>query len=207
MATTDVYNLKREKVGEVDLDDAIFSVEVREHLFYEVVKSQQASKRAGTAKTKTRSEKAYSTAKMFKQKGTGRARRGSRRSPGLRGGGVVFGPQPRDYSYRVPRSMRRAALCSALSTRLAEKRLIIVEDFELPEIKTKALLEVLKRFELESALIVDGSDNIHLKKSARNLPKFKYLASGGVNVLDVLRYDHIILSRASVEAIEGALKR
>jgi large subunit ribosomal protein L4 len=207
VATIDVYNLKREKVGQLALDDTVFGVEVREHLYYEVAKAAQARSRAGTASTKTRGEIAYSTAKMFKQKGTGNARRGSRRAPGLRGGGIVFGPRPRDYGYRVPRKMRRAALCSALSGRIAEQRFIVVEDFELTEAKTKGLIEILKRFEVENALIVDASENKTLKLSARNLQKFKYLATSGVNVMDVLRYDNIIMTKSSVEEIEGALKR
>jgi large subunit ribosomal protein L4 len=207
MAQLDIYNLKREKVGKVDLDDSVFSVEVREHLYYEVVRMQQANKRQGTACTKTRGELAYSTAKMFKQKGTGNARRGSRRAAGLRGGGTVFGPRPRDFGYRVPRTMRKAALRSALSGRIAEQRVFVLEDFELPEIKTKGLIEVLRRFELKNALIVDSNTNEVLKKSAKNLKNVKFLATDGLNVYDVLKYDTLIVTKTSVEAIEGALKK
>lgn len=207
MAQLDIYNLSRDKVGTIDLDDSVFGVEVREHLYYEVVRMQQANKRQGSACTKTRAEVAYSTAKLFKQKGTGRARRGSRKAATLRGGGTVFGPRPRDYSYRVPRTMRKAALRSALSGRLAESKVFVVEDFELAEIKTKGLLAVLNRFELTNALIVDESQNENLKKSVKNLKKFKFLATEGLNVYDVLKFDTIIVTKASIAKIEGALKK
>ena len=207
MAQLDVYNLSKEKVGTIDLDDQVFGVEVREHLYYEVVRMQQASKRQGSACTKTRAEVAYSTAKLFKQKGTGRARRGSRKAATLRGGGTVFGPRPRDYSYRVPRTMRKAALRSALSGRLQEAQIFVVEDFQLEEIKTKGLLAVLNRFELNNALLVDDSSNINLKKSAKNLKKFKFIATEGLNVYDLLKFDALVVTRSSVEKIEGALKK
>lgn len=206
MAKLDVYNLSREKVGTVDLDENVFGVEVREHLYYEVVRMQMATKRQGSANTKTRAEVSYSTAKMFKQKGTGRARRGSRKAATLRGGGTVFGPRPRSYAYKVPKSMRRAALCSALSGRLKESQLIIVDDFELAEIRTKGLLEVLKRFDLTNALLVDDKGNEKLRKSARNLDKFKFVSTEGINVYDVLKYDALIVSKSSVEQIQGALQ-
>jgi large subunit ribosomal protein L4 len=207
MAQLDIYNLSREKVGTIDLDDTVFGVEVREHLYYEVVRMQQATKRQGSACTKTRAEVAYSTAKLFKQKGTGRARRGSRKAATLRGGGTVFGPRPRDYSYRVPRSMRKAALRSALSGRMMESKVVVVEDFELAEIKTKGLLAVLNRFELNNALIVDDRANENLKKSAKNLKKFKFLATEGLNVYDLLKFDVLVVTKSSVAQIEGALKK
>jgi large subunit ribosomal protein L4 len=207
MAQLDVYNLSREKVGTIDVDDSVFGVEVREHLYYEVVRMQQASKRQGSACTKTRAEVAYSTAKLFKQKGTGRARRGSRKAATLRGGGTVFGPRPRDYSYRVPRSMRKAALRSALSGRMQESKVVVVEDFELAEIKTKGLLAVLNRFELSNALIVDDRTNENLKKSAKNLKKFKFLSTEGLNVYDLLKFDVLVVTKSSVAQIEGALKK
>jgi large subunit ribosomal protein L4 len=206
MPRIDVYDLQRSKVGEIDLDDSVFGVEVREHLYYEVVKMQLANRRAGTACTKGRAEVAFSTRKLFRQKGTGRARRGSRKSPVLRGGGVVFGPKPRDYSYRVPRTMRKAALRSALSGRLGENRLFVVEDFSLPEVKTRSLVRILERFGLKSAVLVDFKDNDRLRLSARNLPKFRFLAADGVNVYDILRHENIIVSKGAVRAIEGALK-
>jgi large subunit ribosomal protein L4 len=205
MPSIDVYNLNRDKVGTIDLDDLVFAGEVKEHLFWEVVRSQLASRRSGTAKAKERNEVRGSTRKLFRQKGTGRARKGMRTVPGHRGGGVVFGPRPRDFSYRPPRKVRRAALRSALAKRLSEQRIIVVENFELPEIKTKRLTEVLKRFELGSALIVDGR-NENLNKSARNLPTIKFLPVEGLNVYDVLRYDNLVLTAPSVKVIEGALR-
>lgn len=205
MPSIDVYNLNRDKVGTLDLDDLVFAGEVKEYLFWEVVRSQLASRRRGTAKTKQRNEVKGSTRKMFRQKGTGRARKGMRTVPIHRGGGVVFGPQPRDFGYRVPKKVRRAALRSALARRLAEQRLIVVQDFELSEIKTKRIVEIMGRFDMTSALIVDGR-NENLDKSTRNLPTVKFLPVEGLNVYDVLRYDNLVLTSGSVKAIEGALR-
>jgi large subunit ribosomal protein L4 len=207
MAKISVYNLKNEKVRDIELDDSVFGVPVREHLYYEVVKMRQANKRSGNAHTKTRGEVAFSTAKLFRQKGTGNARRGSKRAPILKGGGTTFGPRKRSYAYRVPRSMRLAALKSALSGRLQEKRFFVVDNFELSEIKTKGVLEVFKRFEVDNALVIDGAGNENLKKSTRNLPSFKFLATEGINVYDILHYDNFVVTEESVRAIEGALKR
>lgn len=205
MPSIDVYNLNRDKVGTLDLDAAVFGGEIKEYLFWEVVRSQLASRRRGTAKTKQRNEVQGSTRKMFRQKGTGRARKGMRTVPTHRGGGVVFGPIPRDFGYRVPKKVRRAALRSALAKRLAEQRLIVVQDFELAEIKTKKIVEIMGRFDVSSALIVDGR-NANLDKSTRNLPTVKFLPVEGLNVYDVLRYDNLVLTSGSVKAIEGALR-
>jgi large subunit ribosomal protein L4 len=205
MPSIDVYNLNRDKVGQIDLDDLVFGAEVKEYLFWEVVRNQLANRRCGTAKVKERGEVRGSTRKMFRQKGTGRARQGNRTVNTHRGGGVVFGPRPRDFGYKVPKKVRRAALRSALSRRLQEQRLIVLEDFSLAEIKTKKLTEVLKRFELDSALLVDER-NENLNKSARNLKSFKFLPVEGLNVYDVLRYDNLILTAPSVKVIEGALR-
>ncbi|GMV39255.1 MAG: 50S ribosomal protein L4 [Myxococcales bacterium] len=206
MPQIDVYNLARQKVGEMVLDDAVFAAPVKEHLYWEVVRMQLANRRSGTANTKTRSEVKFSTRKLFKQKGTGRARRGSRRAPTLKGGGTILGPKPRDFSYTVPKKVRKAALRSALTGRLVERRLVVVDRFELPEIKTKALVKVLSGFDLTKTLVVDGGTNRNLKLSARNLRDVKFLAPEGLNVYDVLRFDAIVLSQDSIRAIEGALK-
>lgn len=206
MPQIDVYNLARQKVGEMVLDDAVFAAPVKEHLYWEVVRMQLANRRSGTASTKTRSEVKFSTRKLFKQKGTGRARRGSRRAPGLKGGGTILGPKPRDFSYACPKKVRKAALRSALTGRLTEQRLVVVDRFELAEVKTKALVKVLKGFDLSKTLVVDGGTNRNLKLSARNLKDVKFLAPEGLNVYDVLRFDAIVLSQDSVRAIEGALK-
>jgi large subunit ribosomal protein L4 len=205
MPSIDVYNLNRDKVGSIDLDAAVFGGEIKEYLFWEVVRSQLASRRRGTAKTKQRNEVQGSTRKMFRQKGTGRARKGMCTVPTYRGGGVVFGPQPRDFGYRVPKKVRRAALRSALAKRLSEQRLIVVQDFELAEIKTKKVVEIMGRFDVSSALIVDAR-NANLDKSTRNLPTVKFLPVEGLNVYDVLRYDNLVLTSGSVKAIEGALR-
>jgi len=204
MATFDIYNQKKEKVGALDVADAVFSSEVKPYLFWEVVKCQLASRRAGTAKAKTRSEMRGGGQKPFRQKGTGRARQGTTRAPHMVGGSVAHGPQLRDYSYKIPKKVRRQALCSALSLRASESQITIFEDLDLPEIKTKALKEILDNFEVSNALIIEeGNDN--LKKSCRNLAEFQVMPSRGLNVYDILRYDHLILTRASAKAIEARL--
>jgi large subunit ribosomal protein L4 len=206
MAQVDVYNMAREKVGEMDLPDAIFAAPVKEHLFWEAVKWQQAGRRAGTAQTKTRKEIHGSTRKLFKQKGTGRARRGDIKSPLLRKGGTVFGPHPRDFGYTLPRKVKRAALICALSKRCAEKGLWVLDKLELPAVKTKQVVQLLKVFALENALIVDeGNRSLYL--AGRNLPTVKVLMTAGLNVFDVLKYDHLVLTRQAVAALEGRLAK
>lgn len=206
MATFDVYNQNREKVSQVELDDRVFGAEVKEHLFWEVVRNQLASRRAGTAKAKTRSEIRGGGAKPFRQKGTGRARQGSSRAHHMVGGAVVHGPQPRDYSYTVPKKVRQQALCGALSFRAQNQGLTIIEDLELAQAKTKGLTEVLERFGLKKALIVDEENN-NLLLSCRNLQNFQTLPPIGVNVFDVLRYDHLVLTRRAAEALVARLTR
>jgi len=206
MAKVDVYNLKHEKVDSLDLNESVFGAEIKEHLFHEVVRAQLASRRAGTHKTKDRSERSGTNAKPFRQKGTGNARRGDVKSPLLRGGGVVFGPGPRDYGYRPPRKVRQAAVRSALSKRLGEQRLWVVEDFSLEEVKTKALASICSSFGWDSVLLVDER-NEKLNLSARNLPKVQYLSREGLNTYDILRYEHIVLSKNAVEQITGALSK
>jgi len=205
MATVDVFNMEREKVGELELSDEVFGAGVSEHLFWEVVKWQQAGRRSGTACTKTRAEIRGSTRKLFRQKGTGRARRGSVKSPLLRGGGTAFGPRPRDFSYTLPKKVRKKGLRAALSRRSAESGLIVVDKLELPEIKTRRVVEFLRTFELDSALIVDH-DNRSFYLSGRNIPGVKVLHVQGLNVFDILKYDKLVLTRQAVAAIEGRLK-
>lgn len=192
----DVYDAKYEKVGKVDVPDEVFASEVNEALLWETVKAQRASRRAGTHKTKKRGEVSGGGIKPFKQKGTGRARQGSIRAPNHVGGGKVFGPVPRDYSYRLPRSARKVALRSALSLR-AKDGLIVLDSFTLDAPKTKAVVEFLGQMGTTSALIVD-SDNHALKLSTRNLPETKYLAAGAINVYDVLDYDKLVLTKAAL---------
>jgi large subunit ribosomal protein L4 len=199
----DVFNLKREKTGQIELSDQVFGAEVKEQLFYEVVKAQLASRRAGTHQAKTRSEVSGSTKKLYKQKGTGRARHGSIRAPIYVGGGRAHPPKPQDWSYRPPRQVRVGALKSALSLLAKEGRLLVVDALKLDEIRTKKLLEALKVLKVDSsALIVDGKENESLRLSAANLPKHTVLPPEGVNVYDLLRHDHLVLSQDAVKALE-----
>ncbi|MEZ4267770.1 MAG: 50S ribosomal protein L4 [Myxococcota bacterium] len=204
MPVVDVYNLDKKKVGTLDLADSIFAVPVREHLFHEVVRAQLAARRSGTAKTKVRSEVAGSTKKIYKQKGTGNARQGTKKAPHWVGGGTVFGPQPRSFEMKVNKKTRRAALCAALTRRQEEGRLVVLESFELAAIKTKGVVDVLRRFDSDRALIVDG-DNRALAASTRNLPTSHYLAVDGINVYDILRHDTVLMTRQAVDAIQTRL--
>jgi large subunit ribosomal protein L4 len=203
MATLDVYNLKREKVGTVDLADEVFATEVKEHLFYEVVKAQLASKRQGSAAAKNRSAVSGSTKKLYKQKGTGRARHGSIRAPVFVGGGQAHPPRPRDWSYRPPRQVRQSALRSALSKFAKEGRLVVVDRFELGEIKTKGVLQALTALKTQKhALVVDVASNEKLRLSIRNCEDHQFLPPEGVNVYDLLRHDTLVLSKDAAKALE-----
>jgi len=208
MATVDVYNLKREKVGTVDLADEVFAAEVKEHLFYEVVKAQLASRRAGTKATKERSAVAGSTKKLYRQKGTGNARQGSIRAPHHSGGGVAHALEPKDWSYRPPRKVRIGALKSALSLFAKEGRLLVIDSLELPEIKTKALVSTLGTLQAgKKSLVVDISTNDKLVRSIRNLEDHHFLPPEGVNVYDLLRHDHLVVSREAAKALEARCLR
>jgi large subunit ribosomal protein L4 len=203
MATIDVYNMKREKVGSLELADEVFATDVKEHLFYEVVKAQLASRRQGTAAAKNRSAVSGSTKKLYKQKGTGRARHGSIRAPIYVGGGRAHPPQPRDWSYRPPQQVRAGALRSALSKFVKEGRLVVVDRFELAEIKTKSLLSALGTLQAaKSTLVVDAVTNENLKLSVRNCKDHSFLPPEGVNVYDLLRHDHLVLSKDAAKALE-----
>jgi large subunit ribosomal protein L4 len=203
MPKVKVHNLSGKAVGEIELSDTVFDATVNESVLYDVLKAQLASKRKGAASAQTRAEVTATKRKMYKQKGTGNARHGSRRAPIFVGGGTVHGPKPRDFGYRPPRKMRLGALKGALSLKLREGQLRIVEDFELNEIKTKKLVEVLGKLEVATgALIVDGKDNDNLRLSARNLQKHSVLPPEGVNLYDLLRHEHIILTKGAVEALE-----
>lgn len=204
MATFDVYNMSREKVSEIELSDKIFSADVKEHLLWETVRNQLANRRSGSAKVKTRSEVKATGAKPFKQKGTGRARQGGTRSPHHVGGGVAHGPSPRDYSYVLPKKVRKSALCSALSLRAKEENIFILEDLALEKVGTKGLKSVFDQFELKKALVVDF-DNSNLRLSCRNLADFQLLPPVGVNVYDLLRFDQLVLTRKAAEALQTRL--
>ncbi len=204
MAKVDVFNFKREKVGELELADEVFGTEVKEHLFQEVVTAQLASRRAGTHAAKERAAVAGSTKKIYKQKGTGRARHGPIRAPIFVGGGRAHPPKPQDFSYRPPRRVRVGALRSALSMILKEGRLTVLEDFNLGEIKTKALAGLLTTLKTgKKTLVVDARENLNLKLSIRNMPDNLYLPPEGVNVYDLLRYDHLVVSKSAAKALEA----
>ncbi len=205
---TTVYNLDRDSVGEIDLADDVFGVEVNEDLLYEVLKAQLASKRKGSHKTKTRSEVRGSRRKIYRQKGTGRARHGAVQATQFVGGGIPHGPRQRDYGYRPPRKMRIGALRSALASKPAEGQLTIVDDFQLEEIKTKKLATILDQLEVDSsAVLVDERDNGNLALSARNLPTHTFLPPEGVNLYDVLRHEHLVLTKKAVAALEARLSK
>src|ERR1700733_9121789 len=190
MATFDVINMQRQKVGSIDLADEVFGVEVKEHLFYEVVKAQLASKRQGTAGAKNRSAVSGSSKKLYKQKGTGRARHGSIRAPVYVGGGQAHPPRPQDWSYEPPRRVRAQALTSALTKFGKEGRLLVVDRFELGEVKTKKLLEALGALQAQrKTLVVDSQENEKLRLSIRNCEDHQFLPPEGLNVYDLLRHD------------------
>ncbi|MCS6797009.1 MAG: 50S ribosomal protein L4 [Myxococcota bacterium] len=206
MARVPVYDLGRKPVGEVDLPDAIFAAEVHEAVLYDVVKAQLASRRRGTASTKSRAEVSGSTRKLGRQKGMGRARHGAIRAPIFVGGASQHGPKPRSYAYRPPRKMRVRALCSALSAKLREGRLLVVDRFELEQVKTRVLAAALERLQVgDGSLIVDRKDNEGLRRSARNLAGHLVLPPEGVNPYDVLRHAHLVLTRDAVDALTARL--
>ncbi len=197
MAVVDVLNIKGEKVSEKELPDNIFNIPVKSAVLHDVVKMQLTSRRAGSASAKPRSEISGSTRKLFRQKGTGRARRGNIKSPLLRGGG--------SYAYKLPKKVRRLALKMALSSKFQENKLVLMDNFELPEIRTKECLSVIRTLKRENALIIIGEENEKLELSSRNLPRVKVLRTEGLNVYDILKYDNLILVESSVQGIEGRL--
>ncbi len=205
MAVCDVVNTSAEKVGEIELNDALFDVEVKPGVLHEVVCMQRANRRAGTASTKTRGEVRGGGAKPWRQKGTGRARSGSRTSPIWRGGGTVFGPKPRDYSYRLPKKVRRLALRMALSARRQEGNLVVLDDFALAEIKTREFVRVMGNFDFDNCLVVTGEPDEKLHLSARNVVGFKVLPVAGLNVYDILKYSKLMLVQSSLEKLEARL--
>jgi large subunit ribosomal protein L4 len=205
MALADDFDIEKKKVAEVELNDAVFGADVNEATIYEVVKMQRASRRSGTSATKGRNDVNGGGKKPWRQKGTGRARSGTSRSPIWRGGGIVFGPQPRDYSYGVPKKVRKNALISALSLKVKEDKITILRDFPMEAISTKAFRKVVDLFGLTKALFVIDRDNAVLLKSSRNLKNVKMIRSEGINVYDVLNYEHLVLLEPSIKKIEGAL--
>jgi large subunit ribosomal protein L4 len=201
----DVVDVKGKKVGTLEVADAVFGAPIREDLFWEVVKAQRAAKRQGTHSTKTEAFVRGGGKKPYKQKGTGNARQGSTRAPHFVGGGVVFGPHPRDYSYTVPKKVRRKALASALSLRAKESKVVVLDQLAFDAPKTKRVLEVLKALGVAKTLLVDKKDNGALTKSVRNLPSAKFIAPEGLNVYDILNFPSLVITRDAVKVVEGRI--
>jgi len=205
MAVCDVLNTLAEKVGQVDLNDALFSVEVKTGVLHEVVCMQRANRRSGNACTKTRGDVSGGGAKPWRQKGTGRARAGSRTSPVWRGGGTVFGPAPRDYSYNLPKKVKKLALKMALSARNQEGNLVIVDHFDLSEVKTKNFVEIMNNFQFNNCLVITDEIDENVGLSARNAVGFKVLPVAGLNVYDILKYSKLMLLQSSLAMLEERL--
>ena len=203
MATLAVYDIANQKVSELEVDERVFGVEIQPALFYDVVRHDLATQRKGTAATKNRTLVRGGGAKPWKQKGTGRARAGTRRSPLWRGGGTIFGPMPRGYGFSLPKKVKEAALRAALTLKRQEGRLIVLDSFPLEGFKTQKVLEVLKTFQVENALIVTDEKNPFLERSARNIPGLQVLRHIGLNVYDILNHEHLILLKPAVQRIQG----
>lgn len=202
MATVSVLNMQGNEVGTMDLNDAIFGVEVNEHLVHMAVVQQLANNRQGTQKAKTRSEVRGGGRKPWRQKGTGHARQGSIRAPQWTGGGVVFAPTPRDYSFKLNKKEKRAALKSALTSRVLENKFIVVDELKFDEIKTKKFAEVMKNLNVEKALVVLNDNDVNVVKSAANIPTIKTASTATINVFDILKYNTVVVTKAAVETIQ-----
>ncbi len=202
MANVAVYNMEGKEVDKIELNDSIFGVEINEHLVHMAVLQQLANKRQGTQKAKTRSEVRGGGRKPWRQKGTGHARQGSTRSPQWTGGGVVFAPVPRDYSFKLNKKEKRAALKSALTSRVVENKFVVVDELKLDEIKTKKFVEVLKNLNVEKALVVLNDMDEKVIASAANIPTVKTTLTNELNVFDVLKYDTVVVTKAAVATIE-----
>ena len=202
MANVAVYNMEGKEVDKIELNDSIFGVEINEHLVHMAVLQQLANKRQGTQKAKTRSEVRGGGRKPWRQKGTGHARQGSTRSPQWTGGGVVFAPTPRDYSFKLNKKEKRAALKSALTSRVVENKFVVVDELKLDEIKTKKFVEVLKNLNVEKALVVLNDMDEKVIASAANIPTVKTTQTNELNVFDVLKYDPVVVTKAAVATIE-----
>ena len=202
MANVSVYNIEGKEVGTIDLNDAVFGVEVNEHLVHMAVVSQLANNRQGTQKAKTRSEVSGGGRKPWRQKGTGHARQGSTRAPQWTGGGVVFAPVPRDYSFKMNKKEKRAALQSALTSRVEENKFIVVDELNFDEIKTKKFQEVLNNLNVNKALVVLEDGNTNVEISARNIAGVKTAETNTINVYDILKYNTVIATKAAVATIE-----
>ena len=202
MANVTVYNMEGNEVGTMELNDAVFGVEVNEHLVHLAVVRQLANNRQGTQKAKTRSEVSGGGRKPFRQKGTGRARQGSIRAPQWKGGGVVFAPKPRDYSFKLNKKVKKLALQSALTSKVAENKIIVLENLDLAEVKTKEMVKVLGNIKCDNALIVMDGSNENVMLSARNIPTVKTASVNTINVYDLLKYNNLVVTKEAVEKIQ-----
>ena len=202
MANVAVFNMEGKEVGTLDLSDAVFGVEVNEHLVHMAVVWQLANKRQGTQKAKTRSEVSGGGRKPWRQKGTGHARQGSTRAPQWTGGGVVFAPKPRDYSFKLNKKERRLALKSALTSKVVENKIIVLDAFNMDEIKTKKFKAVMDALKVSKALVVVDGDNTNVVLSARNIPEVKTASTNTINVYDILKYDTLVVTQDAVATIQ-----
>jgi len=207
MAVVDVLNIKGKKVSQKELADDLFDVSVKPSVLHEVVTMQLANRRSGTAAVKHRSDVTGSQRKLFRQKGTGRARRGNIKDPLLRGGGSIFGPDPRSYAYKVPKKVRRLALKMALSSKYHDKDLVVLDQLELEQVKTKEFVSILNTLGIQNGLIITEKEDERLELSARNVENIKVLRSDGLNVYDILKHKKLVLIEASVNTIEGRLRK
>ena len=202
MANVSVYNIEGKEVGSIELNDAVFGVEVNEHLVHMAVVNQLANNRQGTQSAKTRSEVSGGGRKPWRQKGTGHARPGSTRSPQWTGGGVVFAPKPRDYSFKMNKKEKRIALLSALSSKVADNKIVVLDAFNLDEVKTKKFAEVMSNLKVDKALVVIEGENKNVVLSGRNIPTVKVSATNEINTYDVLKYETLVVTKAAVEKLE-----
>ena len=202
MANVSVYNIEGKEVGSIELNDAVFGVEVNEHLVHMAVVNQLANNRQGTQSAKTRSEVSGGGRKPWRQKGTGHARQGSTRSPQWTGGGVVFAPKPRDYSFKMNKKEKRIALLSALSSKVADNKIVVLDAFNLDEVKTKKFAEVMSNLKFDKALVVIEGENKNVVISGRNIPTVKVSATNEINTYDVLKYETLVVTKAAVEKLE-----
>ena len=202
MANVSVYNIDGKEVGSIELNDAVFGVEVNEHLVHLAVVSQLANKRQGTQSAKTRSEVSGGGRKPWRQKGTGHARQGSTRAPQWTGGGMVFAPKPRDYSFKMNKKEKRVALLSALSSKVSENKIVVLDSFNLDEVKTKKFAEVMNNIKVSNALFVIEGENKNVVLSGRNIPTVKVSATNEINTYDVLKYETLVVTKAAVEKLE-----
>ena len=202
MANVSVYNIEGKEVGSIELNDAVFGVEINEHLVHMAVVNQLANNRQGTQSAKTRSEVSGGGRKPWRQKGTGHARQGSTRAPQWTGGGIVFAPKPRDYSFKMNKKEKKLALLSALTSKVADNKIVVLDEFKLDEIKTKKFAEVMNNLKVSKALIVLEGENKNVVLSGRNIPTVKVSATNEINTYDVLKYDTLVVTKAAVEKLQ-----